>query len=82
VTLRRGEQLVDRGLGENVLGSPLVALSHLVGVLSHQPSAQPLAAGEIITTGTLTDAHAIRPGETWRTELTGLPLRGLTVHFR
>ncbi|HEX2565266.1 MAG TPA: fumarylacetoacetate hydrolase family protein [Burkholderiales bacterium] len=82
VTLRRGEQLVDRGLGENVLGSPLVALSHLVGVLSRQPSAQPLAAGEIITTGTLTDAHAIRPGETWRTELTGLPLRGLTVHFR
>ena len=33
-----------------------------------------LEAGEIISTGTLTRALPIRPGETWRTELTGLSL--------
>jgi 2-oxo-3-hexenedioate decarboxylase len=82
VALRKGGQLVDRGLGENVLGSPLVALSHLVSVLSRQPSAPQLAGGEIVTTGTLTDAHAVSPGETWTTEFTGLPLKGLTVRFQ
>ena len=39
----------------------------------------PLRAGEIITTGVLTDAHPVAPGETWRTELTGL--HGLRITF-
>lgn len=78
--LFRGDMLVDRGSGENVLGSPLAALAHLVELLARQ-GATPLAAGEIISTGTLTDAHPVAPGETWRTEIDGLPLQGLTVHF-
>jgi len=82
VALRKGDTVVDRGRGENVLGSPLIALSHLVSVLSRQPAAPSLAAGEIVTTGTLTDAHAVRAGDTWSTEFTGLQLHGLTVHFR
>ncbi|HWD21511.1 MAG TPA: fumarylacetoacetate hydrolase family protein [Burkholderiales bacterium] len=72
--------LVDRGSGENVLGSPLAALAHLVDLLARQGAA-PLAAGEIVSTGTLTDAHPVAPGETWSTEIRGLPLHGLTVHF-
>src|SRR3954452_9187788 len=82
VELRKGQAVVDRGAGENVLGSPLIALSHLISVLSKQPAAPALAAGEIVTTGTLTDAHAVIPGEMWSTEFTGVPLHGLTVHFR
>jgi 2-oxo-3-hexenedioate decarboxylase len=82
VELRNGQAVVDRGAGENVLGSPLIALSHLISVLSKQPAAPALAAGEIVTTGTLTDAHAVIGGETWSTEFTGVPLHGLTVHFR
>jgi 2-oxo-3-hexenedioate decarboxylase len=78
--LYRGSLLVDRGTGENVLGSPLAALAHLVELLAHQGAA-PLAAGEIVSTGTLTDAHPVAPGETWSTEIRGLPLPGLTVHF-
>jgi 2-keto-4-pentenoate hydratase len=77
--LYKGERLVDQGVGANVLGSPLLALGHLVGLLAKQPESPPLAAGEIITTGTLTDAHPVAPGETWRTELDGL--RGLTLVF-
>jgi len=34
-----------------------------------------------VSTGTLTDAHPVAAGETWRTEIHGLPLQGLTVHF-
>ena len=41
----------------------------------------PLQAGEIVTTGTLTRALPLRPGDTWSTELTGVPLGGITVAF-
>jgi 2-oxo-3-hexenedioate decarboxylase len=75
--LFRGDKLVDRGVGANVLGSPLLALGYLVDLLE-----QPLAAGEIITTGVLTDAHPVAAGEAWRTEIDGLPLRGLAIEFR
>jgi 2-oxo-3-hexenedioate decarboxylase len=79
--LKKGETLVDRGTGEIVLGSPLAALGHLVELLARQPQAPPLAAAEIISTGTLTDAHPVAPGETWSTELRGLPLAGLRLRF-
>lgn len=81
ITLARDGTVVDRGVGANVLGSPLLALAHLVEVLARQPEAPALAAGEIITTGVLTDAHAVKPGETWTTSIDGLPLHALTVTF-
>jgi 2-keto-4-pentenoate hydratase len=80
--LYKGERLVDRGVGANVLGSPLAALGFLVDILKSQPEAPPLAAGEIITTGVLTDAHPVAAGEAWRTEIDGMPLRGLRIEFR
>ncbi len=80
--LFKGEGLKDRGVGANVLGSPLVSLGYLVDLLKKQPDAEPLRAGEIITTGVLTDAHPVAPGETWRTQIEGLPLPGLEVFFR
>lgn len=79
--LFRGDDLMDRGVGENVLGSPLLALGYLVELLAKQPEAPPLQAGEIVTTGTLTDAHPVARGETWRTQITGLPLKNLTLQF-
>ena len=79
--LFREGRLVDRGTGANVLGSPLLSLGQLVELLARQPGAAPLAAGEIITTGVLTDAHPVSAGETWSTEIAGLPLRGLHVTF-
>jgi 2-keto-4-pentenoate hydratase len=82
VTLRKNGAVVDRGLGANVLGSPLLALAYLVQVLSGQPKAQALGAGEAVSTGTLTDAHPVSPGELWSTELSGLPLPGLTIRFK
>lgn len=78
--LFRGDMLVDRGVGANVLGSPLLALGHLVELLARQGAA-PLEPGEVVSTGVITDAHAVRPGETWRTHIEGLPLAGLTIDF-
>jgi 2-oxo-3-hexenedioate decarboxylase len=78
--LFKGGTLVERGRGENVLGSPLLALGHLVNVLAAQGLA-PLSADEIVTTGTLTDAHPVAPGELWHTGIVGLPLQGLRLRF-
>ena len=73
--------LRDQGSGANVLGSPLAAVQHLIEVLARQPGAQPIQAGEIITTGTITLAHAISAGESWTTELQGIALPGLQIKF-
>lgn len=81
VELRKGEAVVERGTGANVLGSPLEALAFLAEVLSKQPDTAQLAAGEIVTTGTLTDAYPVAPGEHWSTTIEGLPLAGLELEF-
>ena len=80
--LFKGDELKDRGVGANVLGSPLLSLGYFVDLLGRQPEAEPLRAGEIITTGVLTDAHPVAPGETWHTEISGLPLKGVMITFR
>ena len=80
-TLSRGDTVIDRGSGANVLNSPALALAHLARVLSGQPQFPPLAPGEIVTTGTLTDAWPVAPGETWSSDYGELGLRGLSVTF-
>ena len=82
VVLKRSGRKVDEGIGANVLDGPMQALAHLVEVLALQPNFDQLHAGEIVSTGTLTDAHPVKPGETWSTAFEGLPLPGLTVKFR
>src|SRR5215471_7366979 len=69
VILRKSGAEIDRGVGANVLGSPLLALAHLVQVLSSQPDVRPLSAGEIVTTGVITEIHPVAAGETWTTEI-------------
>ncbi len=79
LTLACDGEVRDRGGGAKVLDSPLAALAHLISVLASQPRAQPLAAGEIVTTGTLTGAPLIHADETWSTKLDGIDLPGLTL---
>ena len=79
---RRLRNRMVNGGGANVLDSPLLAAAHLFSVLKDQPQFEPVQAGEIVTTGTLTAALPIHPGETWSTALSGLALPGLTIYFR
>ena len=82
VALSRNGVVADRGVGANALGHPLSALAHLAAALSSQPQFEPLAAGEIITTGTLTAAMPIAPGEVWSSRYEGLPgVTGLSLTF-
>ena len=81
LALACGDQVQEVGRGSNVLGSPLAALAHLNAVLARQPGATPLQAGEIVTTGTITTAHTVRPGESWRTTIDGIALPDVAVRF-
>jgi 2-keto-4-pentenoate hydratase len=72
---------VETGKGSNVLGSPLAAIAHLLAVLARQPGSAFLQAGEIVTTGTITAAHSVQPGQVWRSQIRGIALPGLTVEF-
>jgi 2-keto-4-pentenoate hydratase len=79
VDLLKDGQRVDSGVGANVLGSPLLALAFLIGILGKQ--GEEILPGEIVTTGTITDAHPVAPGERWRTDLHGFATRNLEVVF-
>jgi 2-oxo-3-hexenedioate decarboxylase len=81
IDLTRDGTVIDQGRAANVLGGPLSALRHLVEVLASDPVNPPLAAGEIVTTGTLTRAFPVAPGETWTTELSGIALDGIAIRF-
>src|ERR1043165_1415257 len=81
VTLSRGGTVIDRGVGANVLDSPALALVHLVRVLADQPQAPRLSQGEIVTTGTITDAWPVAAGESWSSDYGALGIDGLTLRF-
>jgi 2-oxo-3-hexenedioate decarboxylase len=76
--LRNGE-LHERGGGAKVLGSPLLALAHLIAVLAAQPRALPLGTGELVTTGTLTGAPLVHAGERWSSTIDGIDLPGCSL---
>ena len=81
IDLFRNGALIDHGVAANVLDGPLFALRHLAERLAEDPLSPPLAAGEIVTTGTLTRAFPVAAGEEWSTQLTGVPLEGARIRF-
>jgi 2-oxo-3-hexenedioate decarboxylase len=82
IALSRNGEVQAHGGGFNVLDSPLLAFAHLQTALEGLPQFEPVQAGEIVTTGTLTAALPINPGETWSTEFDGIVLEGLRIEFR
>ena len=80
VTLTRDGEAIDQGRGANVLDGPLHALLHFVRELRACPGAPALRAGDVVTTGTWTNAFAVAPGETWTARFDA-PLPPLEVRF-
>ena len=68
------------GGGAQVLGSPIKALGYLVRELARY-SGEPLRAGDVVTTGTLTQALAAAPGELWRARVQGIPFADIEVRL-
>jgi 2-oxo-3-hexenedioate decarboxylase len=81
VRLMRNGELVEEGAGKNALRSPARSLGELAAAVSRQPDAEPLAAGELVSSGTLTTSTPIAPGELWEAKVDGLALASLTVQL-
>lgn len=81
IVLKRNGEEMDRGVAANVLGGPLSALKHFVEGLEGDPSGRRLAPGDLVTTGTVTRAFPVEPGEEWSTEVSGLPLDGVQIRI-
>jgi 2-keto-4-pentenoate hydratase len=79
VRLSRNGDDVAEGSGRNSLRSPALCLAELEAAIARQAGATPLAAGDLVSSGTLTDSQAIAAGETWRVEVDGIDLKPLTL---
>jgi 2-keto-4-pentenoate hydratase len=73
--------LCAAGLGSDVLGGPLHALLSLHRQLQSQTRFEPLQAGELIATGSWTDALPVKRGEVWSSAFSQLNLPGLNLSF-
>jgi len=80
VALSRNGELVEEGSGRNSLRSPALCLTELGAALTRRAGAEPLAAGDLVSSGTLTESRAIVAGDTWTAAVDGLDLPALTLH--
>jgi len=70
---------VETGRADIVLDGPLHALRLWVDAMAAQPVRWPIVAGDIVTTGTITDAAPLHPGERWQTRLSDPRLTPMTL---
>jgi 2-oxo-3-hexenedioate decarboxylase len=79
VRMLKAGELIEEGSGKNSLRSPALCLAELASAVAKRSPNEPLAAGEIISTGTLTDGHTLEKGDVWTAEVTGLAVPALTL---
>jgi 2-oxo-3-hexenedioate decarboxylase len=77
--LRNGEP-AEQGGGRNALRNPALCVAELASAIARRTGAEPLAPGELISSGTLTESRLIAPGETWTATVDSLALQPLTLH--
>jgi 2-oxo-3-hexenedioate decarboxylase len=73
-------KVVDRGQGAVVLDGPLNALRLWVDAMAEFTPDWPIRPGDVVTTGTITDAWPLRPSQAWSTALSDSRLTPLTLH--
>jgi 2-keto-4-pentenoate hydratase len=79
VRLSKDGQLIEEGSGRNSLRSPALCLAELASAMAKQGGAEPLAAGDLVSSGTLTESTPIQPGATWTAAVEGIDLPTLTL---
>jgi 2-keto-4-pentenoate hydratase len=81
VRISKNGAFVEEGSGRNSLKSPALCLAELGAAIARRFPAQPLSAGEVVSSGTLTAGHPTGRGDLWTVEVEGLPLPALTLHL-
>jgi 2-keto-4-pentenoate hydratase len=79
VRVSKHGEFVEEGSGRNSLKSPALCLAELGGAIARRFPDQPLTAGEIVSSGTLTAGHPASKGDVWTVEVEGLALPPLTL---
>lgn len=79
VLLSKGGAVVAEGAGKNSLRSPALCLAELAAARTRQPGQAPLAAGDLISSGTLTESQPIGPHDQWSARVEGLDLAPLSL---
>ncbi|HEX4234709.1 MAG TPA: hypothetical protein VH041_10410 [Caldimonas sp.] len=79
VTLVCNGRDVEEGEASIVLDGPLHALRAWVDAMAVQTPHWPIRAGDIVTTGTITDAAPLHQEERWQTRLSDHRLAGMTL---
>ena len=81
VRVSKNGELVEEGSGRNSLRSPALCLAELSAAIVRRFPTQPLSAGEIVSSGTLTAGHPADRGDLWAVEVEGLSLPPLTLRL-
>ena len=74
VRVSKNGEFVEEGSGRNSLRSPALCLAELGAAIQRRFPGQPLNAGEIVSSGTLTAGHSTVGGDLWTAEVEGLSL--------
>ena len=74
-------EFVEEGSGRNCLSSPALCLAELSAAIARRFPMEPLSAGEIVSSGTLTAGHLTGRGDLWTVEVEGLLLPPLTLRL-
>lgn len=81
VRLSKNGEVLQEGGGKNVLDSPVLCLMEFASAVPAQAGAEPLGAGELISTGSLTVAPPIAAGERWSVVAQGLDVPALSLRL-
>lgn len=79
VALHCDGECVETGVASIVLDGPLQALRLWVDAMAARTPQWPIRPGDFVTTGTITDAWPLVPGQVWHTTLSDERLAGLTL---
>jgi 2-keto-4-pentenoate hydratase len=81
VRLSKCGEFVEEGSGRNSLKSPALCLAELGSAIARRFPNQPLGAGEIVSSGTLTAGHLTASGDFWTVEVEGISLPSLILRL-
>ena len=79
VKMSKKGEFVEEGSGKNALRSPALCLAELGAAIAKRFPNEPLSAGEIVSTGTLTAGHLTAAGDQWKVEVEGIDLPSLSL---
>lgn len=82
VRVSKNGEFVEEGSGKNSLKNPALCLAELGAAIAKRFPEEPLSAGEIVSSGTLTPGHLTAAGDEWKVEAEGLSLPVLTMRMK